>query len=511
MLSPPLAGADVDRTGTDQIVLAGIIFVATWAGFALLSLRHGGWRPGVSPPLTLLSLATAMLAGGTSVMCLVRARLAGDVSALLAGLGLLVYGAVRVGGELVLPLTASRAGYSRPVADVAWVATVGLLLLAVTHHPGRRRSLGWAAAVAGCIGGLGLVAVALPYAAGDLARATTASWSAHWLAGNLVAAGAWAAIGTGAVVGGLRSGRSLRVWMGMTLLAFAQSRLALTLTPAGQVWPVAAELFRATAMVLAFVGTGRACQQALLEQRTHLDESWLAVEASESQRRAERRRQEENLHDLLSAISTVGAAAQLLTADGTGAITEADRTRLAAAIEAELGRVRDLLGPGRAVRPEPFNLFDVVMPVVVCARAGGMQIRVDVPAGLEVLGASSATGEVLQTLVDNARRHAPRSPVEITARCAAGRVAVLVEDRGPGLPEGAEERIFERGWTSSPTGEGSGLGLFVAARLVEQQGGQITARSRLDGGASFLVELPAPGGTSPTLNVEGDGTLHRAG
>lgn len=508
----PFGGPDVDRTGTDQLALAGVTFSATWIGFALLSIRYPGVASGARPPLSLLSLATAMLAGGASVMCLVRARLAGEVSALLAGLGLLLYGALRVGaGELILPLTTSGADDLRPMAEVVWVTTVALLLLAVTYQPGRRRPLGQAAVVAGCVGGLVIVVVALPEAGGDLVRTTTASWSARWLAGNLVAAGAWASIGTMAVVGGLRSGRSLRVWMGLTLLAFAQSRLALVLVPASEVWSIAAELFRAAAMVLAFVGTARASQLALLEQRAHLDESWLAVEASESQRRADRRRQEEMVHDLLAALSSVGGAAQLLATEGSVAIAEADRTQLAAAIETELHRVRSLLDQGREARSAPFSLPDVLMPIVVCARAEGLHIGVDVPAHLEILGSSSDTAEALQTLMDNARRHAAGSHVEVTARSAEGRVVILVEDRGPGVPEGSEARIFERGWTTDTTGEGSGLGLFVAARLIERQGGTITARRRIGGGTSFVIELSAPEAGGPTLNLEGDEVGRRAG
>src|SRR5690606_35647806 len=71
-----------------------------------------------------------------------------------------------------------------------------------------------------------------------------------------------------------------------------------------------------------------------------------------------------------------------------------------------------------------------------------------------------------------------------------GREVVLeVMDTGPGIPENATEMIFEPMYTTKP--EGTGLGLAVSRQLVEAPGGTLMATNRPEGGACFIVRLPA--------------------
>ena len=76
---------------------------------------------------------------------------------------------------------------------------------------------------------------------------------------------------------------------------------------------------------------------------------------------------------------------------------------------------------------------------------------------------------------------------------------MLVEDHGPGIPEGAEEQIFERFYQERPEAEKfgthSGLGLSISKQIVEAHGGSIRAENYEDfstgcTGARFVVELP---------------------
>ncbi len=69
-------------------------------------------------------------------------------------------------------------------------------------------------------------------------------------------------------------------------------------------------------------------------------------------------------------------------------------------------------------------------------------------------------------------------------------VVVRVDDSGPGVPEHLRERIFEPHFTTKPKGEGTGLGLFVTERIVEELDGEIAYRDSDLGGASFEVRLP---------------------
>jgi two-component system C4-dicarboxylate transport sensor histidine kinase DctB len=76
-------------------------------------------------------------------------------------------------------------------------------------------------------------------------------------------------------------------------------------------------------------------------------------------------------------------------------------------------------------------------------------------------------------------------------RTAGAKVVIRVEDNGPGVPDSIREHLFEPFITMSKTGErGLGLGLFLAASLLDMYDGRIRYENRNGGGASFVVELP---------------------
>jgi len=81
-------------------------------------------------------------------------------------------------------------------------------------------------------------------------------------------------------------------------------------------------------------------------------------------------------------------------------------------------------------------------------------------------------------------------------------ILVAVADRGPGLPAGEEERLFEKFYQASPgSARGAGLGLTICRSIVEAHGGRIRAANRPDGGAVFSFTIPQ---TEGTLRLEKD-------
>ena len=139
-------------------------------------------------------------------------------------------------------------------------------------------------------------------------------------------------------------------------------------------------------------------------------------------------------------------------------------------------------------------------------RLTGRRVRVDLPADLPLVEVEAvAVEQVLVNLIDNALDHAPPDgPIEVTARPAGdGGVVVEVADRGPGLPAGAERRVFEKFFRAPRAGAharpGVGLGLAICRGLVEAHGGTITAANRPGGGAVFRFTLPRTG-TPPVLD-----------
>ena len=81
-----------------------------------------------------------------------------------------------------------------------------------------------------------------------------------------------------------------------------------------------------------------------------------------------------------------------------------------------------------------------------------------------------------------------RAPtVTVQTRKLSGEARVIIEDNAGGLPEGFEAHLYEPFVTSKP--KGIGLGLSMARRALEQQGGSILF-DRTEGGTRFVVGLP---------------------
>jgi signal transduction histidine kinase len=92
-------------------------------------------------------------------------------------------------------------------------------------------------------------------------------------------------------------------------------------------------------------------------------------------------------------------------------------------------------------------------------------------------------------LLDNGRQATiGGAPVELRLDLAQDRLVIEVRDCGAGIDEGDEEKIFEPFFTKRV--KGTGLGLALAKRIVEEHNGTITARNQLAGGAVVRIEIP---------------------
>ncbi|MDZ7808983.1 MAG: sensor histidine kinase [Arhodomonas sp.] len=113
------------------------------------------------------------------------------------------------------------------------------------------------------------------------------------------------------------------------------------------------------------------------------------------------------------------------------------------------------------------------------------------------------TERVSDNLIDNALTHAPTGgTVSLRARVAGQRVEITVADDGPGVPEEARSHLFEpftRGDEREVKGH-AGLGLAIAKRMMELQGGGLALQDREPSGAEFMVTLPlARAGSSDVM------------
>jgi two-component system NtrC family sensor kinase len=109
------------------------------------------------------------------------------------------------------------------------------------------------------------------------------------------------------------------------------------------------------------------------------------------------------------------------------------------------------------------------------------------------VGRMRALESVLVNLVLNAADAMPRGgTVRLEARpVLAGNVELRVEDQGPGVPLELRSRVFEPFFTTKDAQHGTGLGLALCRTIVEEHGGRIWVEDGPEGGARFVVSLPA--------------------
>lgn len=209
-------------------------------------------------------------------------------------------------------------------------------------------------------------------------------------------------------------------------------------------------------------------------------------------------------HELRTPLSSVKGYSELFR---LGAAT--DEQALATAmsrIEAEADRMAELVEGMMILAREderseaPTELIDLnrlVEDAVQDLQAAHPEQAVTVSApdgGVQVPAHEAGLRQILANLLQNAHHHGGQTPIKINLD---DRVALSVRDHGPGIPEGTEEKVFERLWRAdeSRSTPGSGLGLAIVAALVDDHGGSVSARNAADGGAIFEVVLPAAGGS----------------
>jgi two-component system, OmpR family, sensor histidine kinase KdpD len=216
-------------------------------------------------------------------------------------------------------------------------------------------------------------------------------------------------------------------------------------------------------------------------------------------------------HDLRTPLASIRAAAGSI-ADPAIELGDEERRAAARSIDAEAERLNRLVGTlldmsriqAGALVPdlEVYPLPELVEPVLARMRVAldGHPLTVSLPPDLPSVRADATfLTQVVTNLIENASAHAPAgAPIAVRAAAADGRVTLVVEDGGPGVPRDALPRIFERfyrGGGSGPSRRGIGLGLAVVQGLVEAMGGAVRADRSPLGGLQVTVDLPAAGET----------------
>lgn len=209
------------------------------------------------------------------------------------------------------------------------------------------------------------------------------------------------------------------------------------------------------------------------------------------------------LHDARSTLAAIRLANGTLTRYQEQ-LDEMLQEELRDAVGSELVRLEQLLShePGRD--SADFDLAATLAPVVRVAHDAGLDVTAELHQAPRVHGRPGDTATVLHTLLANAAHYAGVGQVTVTARFTETAVQVVVADRGPGVDPDEREAIFQRGvrGRASAGRDGSGLGLFIARWLMDEQAGALTYEPRPDGGGSFVITLPQAVGVGADLSAE---------
>lgn len=147
----------------------------------------------------------------------------------------------------------------------------------------------------------------------------------------------------------------------------------------------------------------------------------------------------------------------------------------------------------------PMNVNEVIRDAIAITdhqlTINDNQVTIELHENLPLVhGNANQLQQVLMNLLINAEQAMSGKPgkVHVVSRCVdPGIVEIEVTDNGPGIPAEIQERIFEPFFTTKPSGKGTGLGMSVAFRIIEEHGGQFRLDGRPGAGARFTICLPA--------------------
>jgi signal transduction histidine kinase len=205
-------------------------------------------------------------------------------------------------------------------------------------------------------------------------------------------------------------------------------------------------------------------------------------------------------HEVRNPLTGVRSLAQRIASDEIG---NDKRKQYAAVILEETSRVENLvsnlldLSRRTARAHSSTNAATQLAPLfadlelLVTSRAASKQLTINAQADVSLIvnAPREVVAQAVLNLMLNAIAHAPPSTtVDVAAQRRDGGAEIIVRDRGPGIPAGDRERIFEPFYTTRS--EGTGLGLSVVRHLAREYDWQIRVTDAVGGGAEFHLVVP---------------------
>ena len=215
-------------------------------------------------------------------------------------------------------------------------------------------------------------------------------------------------------------------------------------------------------------------------------------------------------HELRTPLTVIRGQLDVLASNQSA--TRDDMLHAERQIQAEVARITrlvdDLLLLAQSEQREFLHLTDLDLPEFVTELWDGLSLTAE--RNFEVGSLAPATvradpdrlAQALRNLARNAVEHttAPDGLVRIDVDLGGpGAVVLTVSDDGPGIPEGARERVFERFYRTDPArtraAGGAGLGLAIVKAIAEAHEGSVGVTGSILGGARFELQLPLASGS----------------
>lgn len=214
-------------------------------------------------------------------------------------------------------------------------------------------------------------------------------------------------------------------------------------------------------------------------------------------------------HEVKSPLSAIRGAAELLQEP----MPDADRARFAANIARETQRIQELVDRMMELTAlESRRTLDAAVPVALrpllqellasvqpAAAARGLQVVLEDGADATVQGDAFLLQRAVSNLVDNALDFSPAGgTVTLTLKRQRQNAEVTVRDHGPGIPDYAEGKVFEKFYSlARPQSrkKSTGLGLSFVKEIAELHEGRVTLTNAAGGGALATLSLPLSDGT----------------
>lgn len=201
-------------------------------------------------------------------------------------------------------------------------------------------------------------------------------------------------------------------------------------------------------------------------------------------------------HEVKNPVNAVLNAARVLKKPGRGKIAperllsviEDAADRILGIVSALEHHVRPAEGAGSMACDVRVGLDSTLR--LLAHRMSNIEVERSYATERLVIAPARELNQVFLNLLDNAVRVEP-AHIWLRVESTAQGVRIEIADDGPGVPPDVASLIFQPFFTTREVGEGTGLGLYLSRRIIDDCGGELGYRPREGGGSEFIVELPA--------------------